>query len=75
MFSVSARTSGWVAIGISNDESMVSITLGKVMRSVNAKFIIVFTYMLMLQPNTDIVVGATDGMEFFVDDRFVCIYS
>ena len=36
MFSVSARTSGWVAIGISNDESMVSITLGKVMRSVNA---------------------------------------
>ena len=31
--------------------------------------------MLMLQPNTDIVVGATDGMEFFVDDRFVCIYS
>jgi len=75
MFSVSARTSGWVAIGISNDELMVSITLGKVMRSVNAKFIIVFTHILMLQPNTDIVVGATDGMEFFVDDRFVCIYS
>ena len=70
MFSVSARTSGWVAIGISNDESMVSITLGKVMRSVNAKFIIVFTYMLMLQPNTDIVVGATTLTELSKKDLF-----
>ena len=26
----------------------------------------------MLQPNTDIIVGAADGTGFFVDDRFVC---
>jgi len=27
------------------------------------------------QPNTDIVIGAADGTGFFVDDRFVNIYT
>ena len=62
-FNIAAQTQGWVGIGFSTNQMMVSTLCHPPVCIPMTNF--------TLQVRSDIIVGAASGTDFFVDDRFV----
>ena len=63
-FNIVAQTQGWVGIGFSTNQFMVSCFY-------KYHYDQLHHFKIVLQPRSDIIVGAANEASFFVDDRFI----